>query len=204
MTPDQLVEWFKGKPLDFTPGEKFSYTNSGYDLLGYIIEKASGQTYGTFLKENIFDPLGMSNSGYNPNPEYLAIGYKEYSYGYKADPLDLSIAYACGGIYSTIEDLYKWDQALYTEKLLPQKLLDEMFKVQVVLDPQYPSIGYGYGWVVSDMNGHRLVSHIGNAAGFITEILRFPDDKVTVIILSNNETLDIGVVRDYIVTRLLP
>jgi CubicO group peptidase (beta-lactamase class C family) len=203
MTPVEFVNWVKGKPLDFKPGQKFSYSNSGYNLLGVIIENVSGKSYGTFLKENIFDPLSMSNTGYDPQPANIAVGYKLYMYGYKASLLDLSVAFAAGGLYSTVEDLYKWDQALYTEKILPKNLLDEMFKVQVVPGEEWGFKGYGYGWMINPYNDHPSVFHPGAAYGFITEIRRFLDDKETFILFSNVEDLDLDLCENYIFHRII-
>ena len=199
MTPDQLADWFAGKPLDFRPGAKFSYSNSGYDLLGYVIEQVSGQPYAAFLKQAIFDPLDMKDTGYDPEPKGLATGYADYSRDYKGDSLDLSVAYAAAGLYSTVGDLYKWDQALYTEALLPQSQLAEMFKAQVDLDPG----GYGYGWFVGTVMGHRAELHSGGWYGFSSNITRFPDDKITFIILSNNQVAALDIIEGYIAARIL-
>ncbi len=201
MTPAEFVDWAKRKPLAYKPGEKFDYSGAGYNLLGVIIESVSGKTYGTFLKENIFDPLGMSSTGYDPQLVDLAVGYQNYNLGMKAIPENLSLFFASGGLYSTVADLHKWDQALYTEKLLPENLLDEMFKIQVV--PGENLEGYGYGWVINPFNDHQSVFHNGNAAGFTAEIRRFPDDKETYILLSNVNNLALDQLENYILTRFL-
>jgi CubicO group peptidase (beta-lactamase class C family) len=185
---DQWLEATAKKPLDFAPGEDFKYANSGYTLLGFIIEKVSGKTYGDFLQENIFTPLGMKQTGYEDPLRIIknrATGYRQMP----GDPItnvpyaEVIRLYAAGGVYSTTEDLLLWDQALYTNKLLSQKSLDEMF---TPFKEMLPGKGYAYGWWTSQKYGRREIAHGGNLAGFITYIARFPSDRVAVIVLSNN------------------
>ncbi|HYE73894.1 MAG TPA: serine hydrolase [Blastocatellia bacterium] len=185
---DQWLEATKKKPLEFAPGEKFKYANSGYTLLGFIIERVSGKSYGDFLQENIFTPLGMTQTGYE-NPLRIiknrATGYRQLP----GDPItnvpyaEIVGLYAAGGIYSTTEDLLLWDKALYTDKLLSPKSIEEMF---TPFRDMYPGKSYAYGWWTSQKFGRREIAHGGNLAGFITYIARFPSDRVTVIVLSNN------------------
>lgn len=185
---DQWLEATAKKPLDFAPGEDFKYANAGYTLLGFIIERVSGKSYGEFLQENIFTPLGMKQTGYEDPLRIIknrATGYRQLP----GDPItnvpyaEIIRLYAAGGIYSTTEDLLLWDQALYTTKLLSQKSLDEMFTPGKEM---LPGKGYAYGWWTSQKFGRREIAHGGNLAGFITYIARFPSDRVTVIVLSNN------------------
>jgi CubicO group peptidase (beta-lactamase class C family) len=123
-SPLQTIARFKDRRLDFKPGEKWSYSNSGNIVLGYIIEQASGQSYETFLQHTIFAPVQMKNTGYDHNDGSLATGYTGfYDHWEKAEYIDMTIPYAAGGLYSTIEDLYRWDQVLYTEQLMSQELL---------------------------------------------------------------------------------
>jgi CubicO group peptidase (beta-lactamase class C family) len=225
-SPLQTIARFKDRPLDFKPGEEWSYSNSGYIVLGYIIEQASGQSYETFLQKNIFEPLQMKNTGYDHNDGSLATGYTGfYDRWEKADNIDMTIPYAAGGLYSTIEDLYRWDQVLYTEQLVPQDLLNLMFTAQA--KTPISSLSYGYGWFVGKMNNHQVVSHgdgilnsvavsrsytsnSGNGPqgnndieGFATEIRRYTDDKVTIIILSNRDTTNVGTLSDQIAQLVL-
>jgi CubicO group peptidase (beta-lactamase class C family) len=219
-SPLQTIARFKDRPLDFQPGEKWSYSNSGYILLGYMIEQVSGQSYETFLQQNIFEPVQMKNTGYDHNDGSLATGYTGfYDHWEKADYIDMTIPYAAGGLYSTVEDLYRWDQVLYTEQLTSQELLHLMFTPQ----SRIPDTGlsYGYGWVVGAMNNHQVVGHDGgikdfstelrsyttnsgngpqgnNLEGFASEIRRYTDDKVTIIILSNRDTTNVATVSDQI------
>jgi CubicO group peptidase (beta-lactamase class C family) len=185
---DQWLEAARKKPLDFAPGSDFKYGNPGYTLLGFIIERVSGKSYGDFLQENIFTPLGMNQSGYE-NPLRIiknrATGYRQLP----GDPItnvpyaEITGLYAAGGIYSTTEDLALWDQALYTEKLLSRKSIDEMF---IPYKEMLPGKGYAYGLWASKKHGHLEIAHGGNLAGFITYIARYPNERVTVIVLSNN------------------
>lgn len=185
---DQWLDATKRKPLDFAPGENFKYANSGYTLLGFIIERVTGKSYGEFLQENIFTPLGMKQSGYEDPLRIIknrATGYRQLP----GDPItnvpyaEVIRLYAAGGIYSTTEDLLLWDRALSTNKLLSQRSLDEMF---TPYKEMLPGKGYAYGWWTSRKFGRREIAHGGNLAGFITYIARFPSDRVTVIVLSNN------------------
>lgn len=219
--PWQTIARFKDRPLDFKPGEQWSYSNSGYVLLGYIIEQASGQSYETFLQQFIFEPLQMKNTGYDHNDGSLATGYTGfYDHWEKAAYMDMSIPYSAAGLYSTIEDLYRWDQVLDTEQLGSQELLHLMFTPQV--STPAGNLSYGYGWFVGEMNHHLLVGHgdgflsfiaagqtytsnSGNGPqgnndieGFAAEIRRYIDDKVTIIVLSNRDTTNVGTLSDQI------
>ena len=182
-TPAELIATFRDKPLDFPPGTKWAYSNRGYYLLGYIIEKVSGQTYANYIEQHIFAPLGMSDSGYDSNKaviKHRAGGYAAEARKLRyADYVDWSLPYAAGGLYSTVEDLLRWDRALYTEKLLSQKWLDKLFTP----DPS----GYNYGWFI-DSKGRRLkIYHEGSNPGFAAFIVRYPADKTCVVVISNLE-----------------
>ena len=193
--PDQTVERFKNKPLDFQSGERGSYSNSGYVLLGTIIEQASGQSYEAFLQQYIFEPVQMKNTGYDHNDGSLATGYTGFHANWETpDYLDMTIPFAAGGLYSTIEDLYLWDQALYTEQLMSQESLNMMFTPQAMLSNL--GMNYGYGWFIREVKNHLVISHSGGIDGFATEMRRYPDDKVTIIILSNRETTEVITIGD--------
>ncbi len=177
----QMIALLRDKPLLFNPGEKYVYSNSGYFLLGTIIEKASGKTYAGFLQENIFSPLGMKSTGYDtPQPiiKNRAAGYQsENGEIVNAPYMDMTVPFAAGAMYSTTGDLLLWDQALYIEKLISKKSLAEIFT-------PFKS-NYGYGWNISKKFDRTVISHGGGIYGFVTQISRFPDDRVTVIVLSN-------------------
>ncbi len=189
--PTSSAEMFgqlKDKPLEFAPGEKFAYSNSGYYVLGLIIERTSGKSYADFLQENIFTPLGMKQTGYD-NPLKIiknrAAGYaRQGGEIINASYMDMSIPYAAGALYSTTEDLLRWDQALYTEKLVSRKSLDEIF---TPLKSEY-----GYGWSIGKKFDRQVIAHGGGIYGFATEIVRFPADRVTVIVLSNVQAAPAG------------
>lgn len=188
--PLETVGWFKDVPLDFQPGEAWNYSNTGYIVLGLIVERASGQPYESFLQEHIFDPLEMRDTGYDANRDDLAKGYTA---GFRpADVVDMSIPFAAGGLYSTAEDMYRWDRALYTEELLPQPYLAEMFAPQVSIPNS--DQGYGYGWVTGQASGRATISHSGGIEGYAANITRFPDDQAVIIVLTNQDTVNPGLV----------
>ena len=191
-SPTETIARFKDKPLDFQPGEKWSYSNSGYVLLGAIIDQASGKKYAAFLQENIFEPLKMLDTGYDDNKGGLAIGYRDQTNS--ADFIDMSVPYAAGGLYSTVEDLYRWDQSLYTDKLIPKDLLDKMFTAFAPIADS-GGFGYGYGWLIGKEFDRSVVSHGGGIGGFNTAIARYPSDRVVVIILGNREDVNTSKIR---------
>ena len=183
-TLDENILLFKDKPLEFEPGEKHKYCNSGYLLLGYIIEKVSEQTYEDYLRDHIFKPLGMSHSGYDHPSTILknrASGYNITKQGLINGPYnDMSAPHAGGALYSTVEDLLLWDQALYTEKLLKKSSLDKMFT---------PFKGnYGYAWRIENLFGHKRIHHGGSIlGGFQAHIARYVDDKILIVFMCNQQ-----------------
>lgn len=182
-TRTEFVKVFRDLPLLFLPGEDFKYSNSGYYLLGLIIEKTSGKSYQEFLRENIFVPLGMKNTAlYNPRPltPNLATGYYWSLNSYiNATYQNTASYYASGGLISTTEDLLLWDQALYTEKLVSSKSLGEIFTPF--------KNNYAFGWIIGKKFERQTTVHSGSNKGFSSFIMRFPDEKVTIIILSNSD-----------------
>lgn len=191
-TPEEFVALFQDKELDFAPGEKFSYSNSGYFLLGALIEKIAGKSYETMLHENIFTPLKMTDSGYDNHKDILknrATGYEKYGDGFiNSNYIDMSIPYAAGSLYSTVEDLYIWDQALYTNKMLSKAYMALYFKPQI---KAYGNYDYAYGWAVgydkigSSKDSIYTITHGGGINGFNTIISRSPSDKSLVVLLNN-------------------
>ncbi len=200
-TPVQTIARFKDKPLDFKPGEKFMYSNSGYIVLGYIIEQVSGQTYEDFLKRSIFTPLGLRDTGYDHNTNSLAVGYPDQYSTHPADFIDMSIPYSAGALYSTVEDLYRWEQSLSTDQLVPKAYLDEMFAPQVSIQDS-GGWAYGYGWAIGTERGRRIFSHDGGIEGFTTIISRYPDEQVTLIVLSNQQNEAIGTINDILSKKI--
>ena len=189
--PEEFIRFFADSALDFEPGTTFSYSNSGYFVLGVIIEKITGKPYERVLRENIFTPLGMNNSGYDRFNTVLpkrASGYVKTGLQYVNAPyIDMATPFSAGALYSTVEDLFLWDQALYTETLLPAKTRDLLFK------PYIPAFGiaYGYGWGVGNAavgrttDSVRVIEHGGSINGFNSLISRIPADKDLVVLLNN-------------------
>ena len=178
---EQIIATFRDQPLQFRPGTKYQYSNSGYFLLGAVLEKAGGKPYPKLLDEIILQPLGMHDTRYGALPA-AAIGYQpDGADNAIADEVDTSWLYAAGGIYSTVADLLKWERALYTDALLPRADLAAMWAADLG--------EYGYGWQLlkpSKQTLNRfLVFHAGGTVGFSTDLLRYPAEGVTVIILAN-------------------
>lgn len=186
-TPAEIVKLTQDKPLEFEPGEKFKYDNSGYILLGYVIEKITGQKYADYLREHIFDPLGMRDTGYDTAREIIPHRASGYTYTgmiwVNAPYLAMSLPYAAGSLYSTVDDLLIWDQALYSRKPLTAASLDKMFTPN--------KENYGYGWFIDNKSKHKKMGHAGGINGFNTMIARYPDDKLTVIVLANMNTREV-------------
>lgn len=182
LTPVEILMLSKDKPLEFEPGTKWNYDNSGYIFLGAIVEKVSGEKYADYLRKHIFEPLDMQDSGYDDTKTVLknrASGYQPSPKGLvNADYLDMSLPYAAGSLYSTVRDLYRWDRALYTDKALSKSSREKLFT-------SYKS-DYGYGWMLKPMVNHKQVGHGGGIFGFVTYIARFPDDDAFVVVLSNS------------------
>lgn len=183
-TPASLVAMFKDRPLTMTPGERFSYSNSNYNVLAFIIEKLSGKSYGEFLKENIFDPSGMKETAHDNNPAmivtnrasgYVPVGVSELE---NAPFLNWTVKTGNGSLYSTVEDLYKFDRALYTEKIVKKSTLEKIFAEQIS--------GVGYGWFIGSRFNRRVVRMSGRSPGFQGEFQRYVDDDACVVVLTNN------------------
>lgn len=185
-TPDQLLMYFMNRPLYFEPGTQWSYCNSGFIVLGIIIENVSGMTYADFIKKNILQPLGMKDTFYDPynlDCPAKAVGYDDVL----SDPppvsplLHPSLAYSAGGIFSTVKDIYKWDQALYTNRLVSYQTLNKIFT---------PELGnYGYGWWIDGIEiagqSYKQIWHWGSYIGYHSLISRLVDEKITLILLQN-------------------
>jgi CubicO group peptidase (beta-lactamase class C family) len=202
---DQMIS--KSATLNFQPGEQFVYSDVGYNLAGRIIETVSGQSYASFLKQNIFEPLGMSNTGVdNMRQTDLAKGYSNAEGEIALQPI--YGMFAEGSIYSTAEDLYRWDQALYTDKLLPQSSLKAMFMPQMAVpDGKYYGFdgskgwSYGFGWFIAPQElGYVL--HGGIYPGYRAEIRRYMDDKAVIILLANQEAVALYPTAEAIAAKL--
>ena len=191
---EDVIASLKDRALNFAPGEKYAYSNTGYHLLGMIIHKLTGQLWGDFVKERIFDPLEMNQTRVVSLSEVItnrAAGYvweeNRIKNGHYLAPSVL--AYAGGGLRSTALDLARWDAALWSDKILQQSTLQQMWTSAKCNDGS--NAGYGFGWGVGEMQGHRFVSHTGShMTGFKTIIMRFLEDKLSVIVLTNQRNAD--------------
>ncbi len=190
MTMKELIDLFKDKPMEFAPGDSWNYNNSAFVLLGAIIEKITGQSYGDFVEKNIFAPLGMKQSFYDNTQRVIprrAAGYSKNGSGYaNAQYLSMSQPHAAGSLMSTVDDLAKWDAALYTEKLVKQESLKKAW-TPFVMNGGRPT-NYGYGWGISTLQGEKVISHGGGINGFTCEAIRLPESKVYVAILTNRDS----------------
>lgn len=182
-TPKSLVDAFKDKPLDFEPGAKYAYSNSNYNLLAYILEKVAYKPYGEYLAENIFSPLGMTHT-FHHGDAHLLIPHRAAGYSpVKADCLELadyvdwSSKTGNGSLVTTAGDLLKFAQAIGADKLYPHT------KLEALLDERP---GSHYGWFVRKRFGHRVWAANGRSPGFTASLERFPDDDLTIIVLSNS------------------
>ena len=191
-TPKEFIDLFKDMELEFAPGERFNYSNSGYFLLGVIMEELTGKSYEALLHKNILEPLNMNETGYDHHDDILtnrATGYEQRNGSYINSPyLDMSIPYAAGSMYASAADLFKWDRALYENTLLSEEYMTLFF------EPFIPAMGgssYAYGWAVgleqigTSTDSIYIIQHGGGINGFNTIISRSPSDESVVVLLSN-------------------
>jgi CubicO group peptidase (beta-lactamase class C family) len=187
MTPKEIIDMSKGKPFEFAPGERWNYNNSGYVMLGAIIEKISGLSYEEFIAQNLFAPLGMKHSAYGNTERIIprrVPGYQKNTEGFINAPyLSMTQPYAAGSLLSSVDDMAVWNTAVLSGKLLKKEWLDKAFTPYKLANGE--STGYGYGWFISDFRGHRCIEHGGGINGFTSYALALPDDKVYVAILTN-------------------
>nr|WP_314838729.1 serine hydrolase domain-containing protein [uncultured Flavobacterium sp.] len=187
MTPKMMVDFFKNEPADFAPGEKFDYNNSGYVLLGHIIELVSGEEYEEFIQKSIFDKVGMNNSQYASDRKIIlkrAYGYQKKEHGYvNKSQISFSMPFSSGSLMSTTGDMLKWQNALNQNLLLNSKTLQKAFtKYKLNNDEEFT---YGYGWHLMNVNGTQLRRHGGSVFGFKSMGVYIPDEDIYVIGLSN-------------------
>jgi CubicO group peptidase (beta-lactamase class C family) len=182
-TPEEIIALTRDAPLDFEPGTQFAYNNSGYVLLGYVIEKVTGQSYARYLEDSIFNPLGLTDTGYDDGASILprrAAGYRYLDAQWKnAASIDMSLPYAAGALYSTIDDLLRWEGALSGGQVIGAALLQAMFADH--------GHAYGYGFVIRKQFDRPLQTHNGGINGFRATLDHYPEDELTVIALSNIE-----------------
>ena len=181
-----LVTTFQDRPLEFTPGTEWRYSNSGYVLLGLIVEAASGQSYEQYLQDHFFTPLGLTGTGYTHNEPILPLRASGYALKdgslVNAAHVAMSLPFSAGAIYATVGDLAAWDRALHGDKVLSAASQQQMFTpVQQ---------NYGYGVLMMERSGHKLIMHDGGIDGFSSHLARYPDDGVTIVVLGNNESVN--------------
>jgi CubicO group peptidase (beta-lactamase class C family) len=183
LSKDSMIALFKNKPLDFSPGTKWNYSNSGYFLLGVIVEKASGKTFNNYLLDNIIKKLGLKNTlmdNLDSVLAYRAKGYGKNQQGVWQQAMQISMEgpYSAGAMVSTVDDLYLWTKALHNNQVLT------VASTQKMLTPYKENYGYGIG--IDSLKTHRRVSHNGGIPGFASYLGYFPDDDICVVVISNN------------------
>ncbi len=198
-TQEKIIALIKDKPLDFSPGTQWNYSNSGYSLLGYIIEKVTGQPYEQVVRERIFKPLGMMHSGFDfthLTDANKATGYNIYRENVKvpAGIVDSSVSYAAGAIYSTVNDLWEWHKGLLKNTIIKASSLENAYTPY--------KRNYGYGWTIDSIFGKRIVQHGGGIFGFNTNFARIPADDVCVVLLANMNTGALGAINEGILAIL--
>ncbi len=188
LSQDQFIQLLGKLPLDFKPGDSWKYSNSGFNLLGFIIENVSGKNYWDFMSERIFQPLGM-NVTTNRDPKFLiphrASGYEQTNHIYINRDYDLTDIFSAGAIVSTVGDLAKWDAALDGDQLFTAATKEQMWSPMKLNDGKLHQ--YGFGWFLETVDGHKNIGHSGSTSGFSASNQRFPDDKLVVIVLTNTD-----------------
>lgn len=187
MPVKELIDAFKDEPMDFKPGEKFRYNNSGYVLLGAIIEKITGKSYEDFIQNRVFDKLNMKNSYYGSKSRIIknrAAGYQKRNDGFvNADYISMTIPYAAGSLMSTVDDMLKWQTAIRNNTLISKESLRKAFDNYTTNDGK--KINYGYGWFHANIKDIPIIEHGGGIFGYTTQGIYIPSENIYVIILTN-------------------
>lgn len=191
-TPDQLLALFRDLPLQSVPGEKRIFNHADFVVIGLILEQVSGQSYGDFLNEHLFAPLQMTRSGYGDPPGEMALGYRT---GFTQDllPYDPSTLYASAGCYSTAEDLYRWNEALYNGEVLDDAQLQKML-TPYILDEE-GEFWNAYGLALLEFQQRQATAHVGGPDGYSSVLIRYLDDSVTLLVVGN-QAMDLFFVRN--------
>lgn len=200
-TPAQTIARFAERPLDFAPGARWDYSNSNYIVLGAVIEQVTGRSYADYVEAAIFAPLGMASSGYDHNLDALAVGYRPD--GTRADFIDMSIPYAAGALYATVDDLYTLDRALVAGALLPAELQAALFTPYAAIPDRARDLGYGYGWIIEQQPQGTVLRHNGSIEGFSAGLARYVTPDLVIVVLSNEEQRNPQTVIDGIAAILL-
>ncbi|MEM8525598.1 MAG: serine hydrolase [Bacteroidota bacterium] len=187
LEPMQVIDFFKDIEMEFEPGDQWNYNNSGYFILGAVIEKVAGKSYAAFIEEEIFDKLGMENSYYDSYPKIIphrAAGYQMDDKGLKnADYLSTTLPYAAGSLLSNVEDLYKWNQAVKNHKLISEASLKKAWTPYELNNGE--ATHYGYGWGTGKLQGTRAIEHGGGIFGYLTQAAYLPEEDLFVAVFSN-------------------
>jgi CubicO group peptidase (beta-lactamase class C family) len=207
-TEDELLKMVEDIPLAYAPGTKWDYSNLGYLTLGILIHRVTGEFYGDFLQQRIFQPLGMQTARIISEADIVpnrAAGYRLVKGELKNQEwvAPMVNTTADGSLYFSILDLAKWDAALYGEKLLKRSSLDLMWTPAKLKDGRPNKDGYGFGWFMTERRGHRVVSHDGAWQGFKTAIARYVDDRLTVVVLANLEEAKPGAIAEHVADMYL-
>lgn len=188
MKPEELIDIFKNQPMEFAPGTKWNYNNSGYFLLGYIIEKVTGKTYADYIQENFFTPLGMTSTSYGSDTRIImnrASGYQPGNDGpVNSDYCSMTQPYSAGAIMSTVGDLFRWHQAVHSYRLVKKETLDMAFTEYKLKDGK--GTHYGYGYFLSQLQGSPTIEHGGGIFGYLTSSIYLPEEDIFVALFSNN------------------
>lgn len=188
LSPAEAIDKFKNLPMEFAPGSKWNYNNSGFFLLGYIIEKITGMKYQDYVEQNLLKPAGMTNSLYGSDKKIV----KNRAYPYQgegenlenADYLSMLLPYSAGSLMSTVEDLYKWNRALIANKFVKKENLEKAWTEYKLSDGK--STHYGYGWFLAQIQGSPTIEHGGGINGYLTNGIYLPDEDIFVAVFSNN------------------
>ncbi|SEL48662.1 CubicO group peptidase, beta-lactamase class C family [Maribacter orientalis] len=186
LTPLELIDFSKNEPIDFVPGEKYEYNNSGYVILGYIIEKITGQSYANFVEEQIFKKLKMTASQFASQREVIqnrASGYQKNDNYINRMDFSLTLAYSVGGLMSTVDDMFKWQEAIKNNFLISKETTKKAFTNYTLNNGEHTN--YGYGWHIKTINKNQTFEHGGAVWGFKSMGVYFPDLDIYVIGLTN-------------------
>ncbi len=185
-SPLKFIDFFKNEPMDFDPGEKYKYNNSGYFILGYIVEKASGMSYPKFIQERIFDKINMNSSYYGSHKKIIknrASGYQKRGEFSNAQYISLTLPYAAGSIMSNVDDMLKWQTAITTDVFVKEATIDKAFTNYTLNNGD--KINYGYGWSLNEINDLPTIEHGGAIPGYLSMGVFVPSKDVYVILFSN-------------------
>lgn len=192
---ETMIALFKNKPLDFSPGTQYRYSNSGYMLLGYIVEDITRKPWEKVMRAFILSPLQMKQSGF----DFAGLISKDKATGYfaldakgnqPATTVDSTVAYSAGSLYASVGDLYKWERSIYSNKILKKESWNQAFTPNLEK--------YGFGWIIDSLYGKKIIWHNGGIYGFNSHLLRFPDDGLVIVLLSNKTSPLLGTIANNI------